>query len=68
VVPEGSDTTAVLNALTQAVRKYSFDRRRVPASFEEVISAGYVKSLPPAPPGKKYAINPKTVSAILIAQ
>ena len=62
------DPAAALSALTQALRKYSAERQRVPQSLNEVISAGYLTAMPPAPPGKKYAINPKRLEVILVNQ
>ena len=59
VVSESGDMALVLASLTDAVRKYSVEKRRVPANLDEVISAGYVQGMPPAPAGKKFAINAK---------
>jgi hypothetical protein len=54
--------------LTQALRKYSFERRQMPRSFSEVIAAGYVQPVPQAPPGKKFEIDPKTKRVALMNQ
>ena len=59
---------AALGELTQALRKYSFEQRRLPKSFSEVVAAGYVKSLPQTPPGRKFAIDAKTVQVVLVKQ
>ena len=48
---------AALNALTQAVRKYGVEQRRVPKTLEELVANGYLSRVPPAPTGKKFAIN-----------
>ncbi|MBI2949784.1 MAG: hypothetical protein HYY23_19305 [Verrucomicrobia bacterium] len=48
---------AVLNELTQAVRKYSVEQRRVPKSLEEVVASGYWGRIPQAPSGKRFAID-----------
>ena len=64
----GGNPTADLDALTQALRKYSIEHRSVPRTFAEMIAAGYVKNLPAAPPGKKFEIDPKTSRVILINQ
>jgi membrane-bound lytic murein transglycosylase B len=63
-----ADMTATLATLTQALRKYSIENKRVPATFEELITAGYVSNPPPAPPGQKFAVNPKGVQVILVKQ
>jgi len=55
-----------LQALTQAVRRYGAERRRVPANLDEVVAAGYIQQLPPPPPGMRYAIEPKRLEVILV--
>ena len=52
-----AEIAAVLNGLTQAVRKYSVEQRRVPKTLEEVAANGYLSRVPQAPAGKKFAIN-----------
>ena len=64
----GAELSAALVELTQALRKYSFEHRRLPKTFSEVIAAGYVNNMPPAPPGKKFEIDPKTVQVVLVKQ
>lgn len=60
-----SDPSAATAELTQALRKYSMENRRVPKTVEELISAGYVKALPTPPPGKKFVVDPKRVEVKL---
>jgi competence protein ComGC len=48
---------AVLNELTQAVRKCAVEQRRAPKNLEDLVANGYLSSVPPAPAGKKYAID-----------
>ena len=59
---------AALGELTQALRKYSFEHQRLPKTFSEVVSAGYVKNMPQAPPGKRFEIDAKTVQVVLVKQ
>jgi hypothetical protein len=54
-----ADISAVLAELTQAVRKYGVEKQRVPASLDEVVSAGYLQTVPSAPAGKRFAIDRK---------
>ena len=68
VQPGKADMEAALRELTQAVRKYSVERRQVPKTFSEVVAAGYVQHLPTAPPGKKFEIDPKTRQVVLVKQ
>ena len=48
---------ALLNELSQAVRKYGAEQQRVPKTLEELVANGYLSRVPPAPAGKKFAIN-----------
>lgn len=62
------DPAAALASLTQALRKFSVEQRRVPSSLSEVVAAGYIKNMPPAPPGKKFAISPRRLEVVLVDQ
>ncbi len=53
----GSTNAPDLTQLTQAVRKYAAEQQRAPKSLDELVSAGYLSSLPSAPQGKHLAIN-----------
>ena len=55
--PQELDRTALLERLTQALRRYSAENQRVPKSLDELVTAGYLSELPPAPAGKKYAFD-----------
>jgi hypothetical protein len=68
VQPVQADMGPVLDRLTQVLRKYCFENKRLPATFDEVVAAGYVKDMPQAPAGKKFAIDPKKVQIILVNQ
>jgi competence protein ComGC len=48
---------AVVNELTQAVRRYAVEQRRVPKALDELVANGYLAGIPSAPAGKKFAIN-----------
>ena len=43
--------------LTQIVRKYAAEKQRAPKSFDEIVAAGYLPSVPEAPAGKTFAID-----------
>ena len=47
----------VLKELTQVVRRFGAEQRRVPKSFEELVAHGYLSRVPPAPAGKRFAID-----------
>ncbi|MCS7337321.1 MAG: hypothetical protein NZ739_03675 [Verrucomicrobiae bacterium] len=63
-----SDPAAVLAELTHALRKFSVENRRVPASLDELLRAGYLRAIPTPPPGKKFAIDPKRVEVVLASE
>ena len=68
VQPVQGDTGPLLDQLTQVLRKYSVENRQVPKSLDEVVSAGYLKEMPAAPAGKKFAIEPRKVQVVLVDQ
>jgi hypothetical protein len=63
-----NDPAATLSALTQAVRKFSIEKRRAPATVEELAAAGYVQAVPPAPAGKTFMVNTKLMVVELANQ
>jgi hypothetical protein len=68
-VPIDADTSttteaaseAAVNALaaelTQVVRRYAAEKQRAPKSFEELVGAGYLPTVPTAPGGRKFTID-----------
>ncbi len=64
VAPE-ADLANVLAELTQALRKFSVEKRQVPASLNEVVAAGYIQNMPQPPPGKTFAIDSKNLKVIV---
>ncbi|MCS7089922.1 MAG: hypothetical protein RMN51_00560 [Verrucomicrobiota bacterium] len=64
--PSHSATPVDLRSLTQALRRYSAEKRRVPSSLEEIVAAGYLEALPEPPAGMRYAINPARVEVLLV--
>lgn len=61
-------TAAVLEALTQAVRRYAVERQVRPRSLGEVVAAGYVRNLPAAPAGQRFEIDQRTSRVVLVNQ
>ena len=55
----------VLAELTQAVRKFSVEQRRVPASLNDLVAAGYIKNLPQPPVGKTFGIDSKNLQVLV---
>ena len=52
--------------LTKQVRRFSLEKRRLPQNLEELVTVGYIKSVPVAPAGKKYAIDANRAEVILV--
>jgi hypothetical protein len=48
---------ATLGELTQLVRRYAMEQRSTPQTMQELVDKGYLTIVPPAPAGKKFAIN-----------
>ena len=65
---ESPQTQAALTDLTKVLRRYSFEKRKLPQSLNEIVDAGYLQSIPEAPAGKKYVIDQKTVQVVLQKQ
>ena len=68
VVPPEANLETTLSQLTQVLRKFSMEHRRVPKSFSEIVAAGYVSGLPQPPPGKQFAVDVKHVQVVLVKQ
>jgi len=60
VIPENADTSAVLRQLSLELRQYVLKSQTAPKNFEEFVKGSQVQA-PPAPPGKKYAIQGSAV-------
>jgi hypothetical protein len=59
------DMTSVLADLTQALRRYSAEKREVPPSLDALVAAGYIQQVPQAPAGKAFAVDRKDVRVVL---
>jgi competence protein ComGC len=62
----GAQSSPEVAELTKQVRRYSFEKRKMPESLDELVVAGYIKAVPPAPTGKKYAVDTKRAEVILV--
>jgi hypothetical protein len=59
------DASAQLAQLTQVLRRYAVEHRRVPQSLAEVVAAGYLTALPAAPAGKQFVVDAKRMQVLL---
>ncbi len=64
-VASEADLANVLAELTQELRKFSVEKRQVPASLNEVVAAGYIQNMPQPPSGKAFGIDPKNLKVIV---
>ncbi|HEY5912814.1 MAG TPA: hypothetical protein VJA21_19655 [Verrucomicrobiae bacterium] len=60
VIADTGDVNATVQQLTQALRDYVVRSRSVPKNFEDFAAKSQVQ-FPPAPDGKRYAIQGQTV-------
>ena len=56
VISENANSSAVLSQLSLELRRYVLRSQKAPRNFEEFVKVSQVQA-PPAPPGKKYAIE-----------
>jgi len=64
--PENGNMSKTLGDLSQAVRSYIVANHRQPTSFEDFVANSHI-TVPPAPPGKKYALD-RRLRVILVNQ
>jgi hypothetical protein len=64
-VAASAGDSAKLAQLTQVLRRFGVEHRRVPQSLNEVVAAGYLAALPAAPAGKQFAIDGKHMQVVL---
>jgi hypothetical protein len=62
---EDGKMDATLAQLTQVLRRFGAENRRVPQSLNEVVAAGYLAALPAVPAGKEFAIDAKRMQVVL---
>jgi hypothetical protein len=53
---------------TRFVRRYAFEKRQVPKAVEDLVTAGYLKAVPPPPAGMKYAIDEQKAVVVLVKE
>ncbi len=59
---------ADLKTLNEAVRAHVMGQLKEPATLEDLVKTGFIKRLPTAPPGKKYVLDAKQSSVLLVDQ
>ena len=59
------DNSAMLDKLTQVLRRFSVEHRKVPQALSELVAAGYLTAIPAVPAGKQFSIDKKTLQVVL---
>lgn len=54
--------------LTEGLLTFKRDKNRAPRDWQELISTGYLKQMPAAPPGKRYIFNPSSLDVHMVKQ
>lgn len=68
-VPGATDENGVdvgLNKLNEALRRFVNDTERLPTGLEELVKSGVIQRIPTPPPGKRYAIDSKSKTALIV--
>jgi len=52
--------------LQLSVEAYEKIYKRTPASLEQMVQEGFLASLPPAPPGKRFTLDPATARVSVV--
>ena len=69
-LPNAPEDAALRNPvhheLTTAVHLYLMDHRKMPADFQTLVREKYVKAMPQAPAGKRYALDRKRLQVVLV--
>lgn len=51
--------------LTGAIHLYQMDNRKMPADFDALIKAKYLKAMPQPPPGKRFALDRNRMQVVI---
>lgn len=66
-VAEGSgESSERQEILSEAMARFHDKYKRLPRNFGELVTAGFIKSIPPPPPGKRYGVDPLTFQVVII--
>ncbi|MEI7731549.1 MAG: hypothetical protein WCO56_18390 [Verrucomicrobiota bacterium] len=64
----GAQQYATQMEVTVALRRFLDVNGRLPNNFEELVAKQYIKKLPLAPPGKRFAIDRVNLQVVLVGQ
>lgn len=60
------DVETARGKLVEALQNYYLDRNSAPSSLDELVTKGYLKVIPPAPSGKKWALQTPVIDVKLV--
>ena len=63
-----SNPEADLRTLNDAVRAHVMGQLKEPTTLEDLVKTGFIKRLPTPPPGKKFVLDGKNSSVLLVDQ
>jgi hypothetical protein len=66
--PNSSVNGPVERPLTEALQRYVEATGKMPADFNALIKANYIKQLPALPPGKHFAIDRRHMQVVIVGQ
>ena len=66
--PAKGSAEAALQELIGVVRAYIMTQGKTPATLEDLVKAGLIPKLPTPPPGKKFVLDAKRNSVLLVNQ
>lgn len=52
--------------LTDAVAQFYEGNGRLPANFDELVKAGFIKAVPQPPDGKRFFLDPKSMQVLVL--
>jgi hypothetical protein len=67
-LPNAPEGTMIHLPLTSAVAQHFESKGRLPASFDELVSAGFIKAVPPPPEGKRFQFDRASMQVLVLPQ
>ena len=64
--PPANVSAEHFSILSRGLLTFKRDKQRAPRDWQELISTGYLKQMPAAPPGKRYTFNPTSLDVQMV--
>jgi len=62
------DASPINLPLTEALQRYLEANSKLPRDFQTLVTSKFIKEVPKAPPGKKFAIDRRRLQVVLVEQ